>query len=162
MNLDNVRVVLDLDFPAIILVVLLALGLFVLWRTQKTNDAFDFADMLRDDSGKPSSSRMAVFVCLAISTWALMYMIIVKKGDLDPWIFISYIAIWSGAKVAEKGLDAYIGNVGYPGAPKLTTVRRQTVEDIDDQYREDDTHFDEQPDDEEFEQDTQRPPTRRR
>jgi drug/metabolite transporter (DMT)-like permease len=97
----------ELDFPAIILIALLLLGLYVLWRTQKSNATFDFADMLRDENGKPSSARMAVFVCLAISSWALMYVLIKKAGDIDPWIFFSYVGIWSGAKVAENFIGAY-------------------------------------------------------
>lgn len=101
-------VVQNIDFPAVILIVLLLLGLWVLWRTQRDpNNDFAFEDMLRDTDGKPSAYRLAVFVCLAVSTWAVMYMAIATSGKMDTWIFAWYITVWSGAKVAEKGIDAY-------------------------------------------------------
>lgn len=64
--------------------------------------------MLRDDDGKPSAFRLAIFVCLAVSTWVIMY-IVLKTNTIDTWIYVTYIAIWSGAKVAETALIAYSG-----------------------------------------------------
>lgn len=64
--------------------------------------------MLRDDDGKPSAFRLAVFVCLAVQTWVIMY-IVLKSNALDTWMFVTYVAIWSGAKVAETALNAYAG-----------------------------------------------------
>lgn len=104
---------MDLDFPATVLLLVFLLGLYVLWKTHRRLD-FDFSEMLRDEAGKPSSSRLAVFVCLAVSTWAIMYMLVTRKGLIDTWIYISYVAIWSGAKVAERGIDAYLTR-GAPG-----------------------------------------------
>jgi len=99
----------NLDFPAVILLLILVLGLWVLLKTQRNpNNNFNFADMLRDDTGKPSAYRLAIFVCLAVSTWAMMYMAIATQGKLDPAIFAWYITVWSGAKVAEKGIEAYM------------------------------------------------------
>jgi hypothetical protein len=99
-----------LDFPAVVLGLIFILGIWVLWQTQKDpKNNFDFTDMLRDENGKPSAYRLAIFVCLAVSTWAIMYMVIATEGKLDTWIFVWYIAIWSGAKVAEKAIEAYMG-----------------------------------------------------
>jgi hypothetical protein len=66
--------------------------------------------MLRDDAGKPSAFRLAIFVSLAVSTWVIMY-IVLKSNTLDPWIFLSYLGIWSGAKVAETAINAYAGKI---------------------------------------------------
>jgi hypothetical protein len=99
----------NLDMPAMVLLMIFVLGLYVLFRTQKSNATFDFADMLRDELGKPSAFRLAIFVCLAISSWAIMYMLVKAGGTIDPWIYVAYITVWSGAKVAEKALDAYSG-----------------------------------------------------
>ena len=119
-NLTGLVFDLKLDFPALILLLIFLLGLYVLWKTQKADNGFDFSEMLRDDSGKPSSSRLAVFVCLAVSTWAIMYMLITNKGVIDTWIFIAYVAIWSGAKVAERFIDGYLQNRGIPnGTPAV-------------------------------------------
>lgn len=97
-----------LDFPAVVLLLIMALGAYVLWQTQSSpHNDFDFSDMLRDDGGRPSSARMAVFVCLAISSWAVMYMLIHSKGQIDTWVFLGYCGIWSGAKIVEKAIDAY-------------------------------------------------------
>lgn len=114
MDLAGVKFNINLDFPAVILLLIFLLGLYVLWKTQSADNDFDFSDMLRDDNGKPSSSRLAVFVCLAVSTWAIMYMLVTTKGIIDTWIFVSYVAIWSGAKVAERGIDAYLNKNGLP------------------------------------------------
>ena len=98
----------NIDFPAVVMILILMLGLWVLIKTQRDpNNNFNFEDMLRDDVGKPSAYRLAIFVSLAVSTWVLMYMVIATKGTIDPWIFAWYVAVWSGAKVAEKGIEAY-------------------------------------------------------
>jgi amino acid transporter len=106
------------DFPAVILLMMALLGVYVLYQTQKSkSNNFDFADMLRDDAGKPSAFRLAIFVCLAISSWAIMYIIMQTKG-IDIWLIVFYMLIWSGAKIAEKIVDAYAGSKGgVPTAP---------------------------------------------
>lgn len=115
-----------IDFPALILLIIFALGLFVLWKTQqKTN--FDFADMLRDENGKPSSARLAVFVCLGITTWGFMYILIKRGGEIDPWIFLGYAAIWSGAKIAETFIHAYSGRPTITAAAATTTTVASTT-----------------------------------
>lgn len=101
----------NLDMPAVALLIIFVLGLYVLFRTQKSTNDFDFADMLRDETGKPSAFRLAIFVCLAISSWAVMYMLVKNSGHIDTWIYVAYITVWSGAKVAEKALEAYSGRV---------------------------------------------------
>ena len=122
-NLTGLVFDLKLDFPAFILLLIFLLGLYVLWKTQKADNGFDFSEMLRDDSGKPSSSRLAVFVCLAVSTWAIMYMLITNNGVIDTWIFIAYVAIWSGAKVAERFIDGYLQNRGIPNGTPVAVAK---------------------------------------
>lgn len=96
------------DFPAIVLLLLLYMAGWVMYKTQQNpTNGFKFEDMLRDDKGKPSASRLAMFASLAASTWVIMYIVIVTKGMLDPWMFAGYIGVWSGAKVVEKAIDAY-------------------------------------------------------
>lgn len=98
----------NIDFPAVVLLIILMMGAYILWKVQSNPDnKFDFADMLRDDSGKPSAYKMAVFVCLAVSSWAIMYILISLKGHIDNWQLLGYTAIWSGAKIVEKALDVW-------------------------------------------------------
>lgn len=122
---------LVLDFPAVILLLIFFLGMYVLYKTQNADNDFDFAEMLRDDNGKPSSSRMATFVCLGASTWAIMYILVKTNGQIDPWIFVAYITIWSGAKVAERLIDSYMASRGLnsttaaPPPPPVRQVKQQ-------------------------------------
>ncbi len=100
---------LSLDIATVMMIVVMFLGAWILWTVQqdKHND-FDFQDMLRDENGKPSAFRLAVFISLAVSTWVIMR-IVLKTNAIDSWIFVTYLGIWSGAKVAETALNAYSG-----------------------------------------------------
>lgn len=100
------------DFPALILGMIFLLGWYVLHKTQKADNDFDFSHMLRDEYGKPSAGRLAMFVCLAITTWGFMY-IIMKTGTIDTMLFLGYAAIWSGAKVAETAIMATAARRGW-------------------------------------------------
>jgi hypothetical protein len=106
-----------IDFPAIILLMITLMGGFVMYKTQasKSNN-FDFADMLRDDGGKPSAFRLGIFICLAISSWAVMYLVIQNKA-IDVWVIVLYMLIWSGAKIADKIVDAYLSSKSDKGPP---------------------------------------------
>ena len=100
------------DFPATVLLVMLLLGVYIMHKTQQNPDNnFDFADMLRDDGGKPSAFRLAVFACLAISSWVIMS-IVVTTHAIDLWVFGFYLIVWSGAKIADKLIDAYMVTKG--------------------------------------------------
>ena len=90
-----------IDFPALILLFMLASGLWVVRQAQKRKD-FDFADMLKDETGKPSALRLGIFVCMFITSWVMMYLTIDKT--MAPMYFVWYLLIWSGAKVAEKAI----------------------------------------------------------
>jgi len=100
------------DIPAITLIILLAAGMFVMWSAQRRAD-FDFGQMLTDDGGKPSAMRLAVFVCLAGSTWVLIK-VTMSGADLDKVFpfFVAYTAVWSGAKIVEKLLDVLLAKFG--------------------------------------------------
>lgn len=101
-----------IDFPATVLLVLVLMGAYVVYKTQTDpNNNFDFADMLRDDSGKPSALRLMIFPCMAISSWVIMY-VVVSKQAIDLWLIVLYMLIWSGAKIADKMVDAYIVSKG--------------------------------------------------
>ena len=101
-----------LDIATTILLLLLCLGVWVLWNVQKNpSNEFDFEEMLRDESGKPSAFRLTIFVSLAVSTWIIMF-IVLNTNALDTWMFVTYLGIWSGAKVAETAIIAYAARGG--------------------------------------------------
>lgn len=96
-----------LDIPTIVLMVVMGLGAWILWKVQKDpNNDFNFEEMLRDENQKPSAFRLAIFISLAVSTWVIMH-IVLKTNTIDSWVFVTYLGIWSGAKVAESALNAY-------------------------------------------------------
>jgi hypothetical protein len=100
----------NIDIPAIGFAVVMAIGLWVLAKTQANpTNGFDMADMLRDDTGKPSALRLGIFVSLAATTWGLMYHIIHTRGEVHDWLFLGYAAIWSGSAVASKAIEIYGG-----------------------------------------------------
>jgi hypothetical protein len=83
------------------------LGGWVLWKVQHDkSNTFSFEDMLKDEGGKPSAFRLAIFVSLAVSTWVIMY-IVLKTNTVDVWMYMTYLGVWSGAKIAETAINAY-------------------------------------------------------
>ena len=131
--LDSIKYIINiLDLATVILLLILLLGGWILWKVQvsRTTD-FKFEEMLRDESNKPSAFRLAIFVCLAVSTWVIMY-IVLKTNTIDTWIFVTYVTIWSGAKVAESALVAYSGKSGLESM-KASPQRRPRRDDIDEE-----------------------------
>jgi hypothetical protein len=49
---------------------------------------------------------LAIFVSLAVSTWVIMY-IVLKTNTVDVWMYMTYLGVWSGAKIAETAINAY-------------------------------------------------------
>ena len=111
----------QLDAPAIVLLAMLLTGAYVMFKAQQRAD-FDWADMLRDDNGKPSAFRLAIFVSLGVSSWLLIYITIRIVGTSTTWVdalealfkwYALYIVVFSGAKIAERLVEvAYVKIVG--------------------------------------------------
>lgn len=103
---------MNCDIPSIVLIVLLVAGGFVMYKAQQKEN-FDFAQMLTDDSGKPSAMRLAVFVCIAASTWVVIKVVMSNTEPKETFnFFMAYIAVWSGAKIVEKLLDVLLAKFG--------------------------------------------------
>lgn len=112
----------SLDIPTALLIVMFALIITILWRASLGER---WAEAFQDDSGKVSALRLAIFIAIGVSSWHLLYvtMNVVKKGDdleqLYPF-YATYLAVWSGAKVAEKALDAILAKFGVkPARPAV-------------------------------------------
>lgn len=105
-----------LDLPFLSLVAMLAITVYIIFAAQRRDD-FDWGQALRDDNGKVSALRLGIFAAIAVSSWLLIYvtMNVIKKGDdleqLFPF-YAAYLGIWSGAKVAEKAIDAVLAKFG--------------------------------------------------
>lgn len=96
-----------MDIPAAVLGAILLLGLLVLYRAQRAEN-FDTADMLRDENGKPSALRLAIFVCLALSSWNLVYETM-HSGDYDFGKYALYLLTWSGSALLAKAIEKWDG-----------------------------------------------------
>lgn len=96
------------DVPKAVLVVLLLGFAWSLIKVQSRQD-FDFAEMYKDDNGKVS-----VFRFTAIGTWvAATWYVMQDMMDGVPTVeaFAMYIAVFSGAKVAEKAIEKWSGEL---------------------------------------------------
>jgi ABC-type sulfate transport system permease component len=92
---------MKIDFPGLILLLIFVI-LFYLLYVAASNKKINFAQMLLSEDNKASSTRLSMLIALAVSSWALMYILITKHGEIDTWLYVSYISVWSGIKVADK------------------------------------------------------------
>lgn len=106
--------------PNVLLTSLLLLGAWVLNKAQK-NPSFEISHMLVDERGKPSSSRLAVFVAIGMSSYLLAYVVTNNKIS-DEYLFYFYLAFlltWASSKGLEKFAVAitsrFAGNSGQQG-----------------------------------------------
>lgn len=106
----------SLDVPAASLL-MMGLGLFwLMLSASRRPDAF-WSTAFKDDTGKVSWMRLAMLVALGVSSWHLIYvtMNVVKDGkdlaELYPF-YATFLLVWSGAKVAEKAIDAVLAKFG--------------------------------------------------
>ncbi len=97
-----------LTIPNLLLSSLLGLAVWVLFSASRSV-RFDPVDMLLDERGKASSSRLAVFVALAVSTFIMVYFTTNKGVDDETllYMFGAYIMTWAGSKTLEKGVEAW-------------------------------------------------------
>jgi hypothetical protein len=99
--------------PNTLLTILMALGVWVLISAQRSH-LFNAVDMLLDENGKASSSRLALFVALSVSTFMLAYITINKSvGDTTLfYMYCAYILTWAGSKSLERALDIWMNRGG--------------------------------------------------
>ena len=81
---------------------------------------FDLSEMLKGTDGKPSSLRLGILVSIAVSSWVLVYSFLNKTNSSPDLVYLFgiYLAVWSGAKVAEKIVDGWVSvRSGKPAQP---------------------------------------------
>lgn len=98
------------DIPTLVLAVLLIGFCWSVWRVANRSD-FDLASIYKDDTGKPSATRFALVGAWVASTWYFMQDML--DGVPDPQIFWGYLVTWSGAKVLEKAIDKWSGQLPF-------------------------------------------------
>lgn len=84
---------------ALICALLIVLGLW-----QRKDDTFDLRWLLVDSkTNKVSLSKTGQLIALIVSSWALIFE--TRNGNLTEWLFMAYIATWSGVNVASKVVE---------------------------------------------------------
>lgn len=78
--------------------------LIVLGFWQQKNDEFDLRWLIVDTATKkPSLMKLGQLTALLASTWALIWE--TRHDHLTEWLFLAYIATWSGVNVANKVVE---------------------------------------------------------
>jgi hypothetical protein len=126
----------DVNIYATILLMLLAIFLFALWRAQRANK-LDWLDMLTRDGTKVSATKVLQLVGGVVGTWIIVQ--VTLRGELT-WdlfaIYLSYVASIDGfskfimAKYGAEGSDdsripyrrnrRNIENESVPGSKRTT------------------------------------------
>ena len=97
---------MTLDLDTIVLMVASFTVLLSAWFWQRdANVKFDLIDLISDpDTGKLSLFRTGQLVALLTSTWG--FISLTRSGALTEFYFLTYMAAWAGANIANKALDA--------------------------------------------------------
>jgi hypothetical protein len=80
----------------IVLVFLLMSMIYVVWKAQQRQD-FDFAKMLKDETGKESVLNFGIMISLATSTWVIMHDTLSNNMSDNQWY--AYLITWSAARI---------------------------------------------------------------
>ena len=77
---------------------------FLIYWHLDSSTRFDIRDLMVDKkTQRLSLYKIGQFFALLVSTWVLIYE--TRNGRLSEWLFIAYMAAWSGANLANKYLD---------------------------------------------------------
>lgn len=111
----------EFDFPALVLMFMLIGMALIVIKAQARAD-FDWAEALRDDNNKVSAFRLAILVSMAISSWFLVEItvdVIKTADDLQKtyYYYVTYLVVWSGAKIVEKALQFLVDKFAPPKTP---------------------------------------------
>lgn len=79
-------------------------GLVILFLWHRHPDAFDLRHLLTDSrSNRVSLRKCGQLFALLLSSWVLIHE--TRAGRLSEWLFIGYLAAWTGANLAAKWID---------------------------------------------------------
>lgn len=82
----------------------ICVALIILGFWQREDDDFDLRWLIKDShTGNPSLMKLGQLTALLASTWALIWE--TRHDHLTEWLFLAYIATWSGINVANKVVE---------------------------------------------------------
>lgn len=90
------------------IVLLLMLGAtgFVIQRAHRSGK-YDFGNLLRDETNKESSFRLAALASFVISSWVIMQL--TMTAAITETYYGIYLLTWSGSAVLSKALEVWKG-----------------------------------------------------
>lgn len=105
--------------PNLMLLFLSVMGLLILMSATKRS-GFRLGDMIVDERGKASSSRVSMFVALCVSSYMLTFLTINSKVSDDTlfYIYTVYLVTWASSKTLDKIVTAWGFSKGMYPAPK--------------------------------------------
>jgi hypothetical protein len=81
------------DFTGFTLLILIIIIGIVLYRLHgQENTKFFFDQLLVNEEGKASTTKIATLTALLISSWAFVHLTL--KSSLTEWYMLSYMSIW--------------------------------------------------------------------
>jgi hypothetical protein len=101
---------------------LVAALLMVVWVRPQT-----FKFLLDKGSLFPSLGRQGQYTAMIVSTWLLVAVALLKKGDVPEWMFIGYMLSWAGAQFGSLWLKMKGGQVGTTTTTTTTDSSTQAV-----------------------------------
>lgn len=91
------------DLDTVVLMVCAFTVLLSAWFWQRDPHVnFDLLDLI-SDNGKLSLFRTGQLVALLTSTWA--FVALTRAGNLTEIFYLTYMATWAGANIANKVID---------------------------------------------------------
>jgi hypothetical protein len=99
---------INVIIPLGILIALFGFVWYVLARAQRSGE-FKIQQMLLDDAGKASSSRLFGFIAVSVSSWYLAAKL--WAGTSTATEFFYYLMAWSGAMVFNKIAEKWDGQM---------------------------------------------------
>ncbi len=122
-----------IDVPSLVLMIMVVAGLFAAYAIQRRDD-WDWGEMFRDENGKLSAFRLAIFPTWMLSAWWVIYLTMNIRMDsntawidalkaLFPW-YVTFLVVWSGAKIVEKVVDIVVARF----FPQVTSAPSQEAQ----------------------------------
>lgn len=104
------------DVPLLVLFLMLMGTVLFIWRLSK-KPGFELANVLRDEAGKESMSRMCMMWAFFWSAWVVMKDTLRPEGA-DPTIYFTFCLTWSGAYVFVELARRWDGHLPWANQPK--------------------------------------------
>ena len=102
--------------PLLILVGI-ALAFWLLVSRAQRDPAFDISNVLRDETGKESATRVVTFGAFAVTSWVLAVVTFAHPDKITE-AMLYYLIFWSGAPIVVKFAERWNGSLPFAKGPQ--------------------------------------------